>query len=218
LKTIILISGKMQSGKNVVAKFIEEFMNDKTSVEQLYFAKNLKDYCKNDFKKIVDYMNSFIDNIKTKYESIIPNILFEEIGKLRIEDENFYENKTEFTRLLLQIYGTEIFRDRVDKNYWVNKVAENIKNSDSKYILITDVRFPNEITHLSKSLNNTKNDELYKIITLRVNRDLDRNSIIHEHESESRLDDYNFDYVINNNGSLEELKNITIDFLNDVEN
>lgn len=205
MKTVILISGKMQSGKNVVGSIIEKEIKyiNKTS-KHLFFAKPLKDACKNDFQKVKEYFNSFVSDIIEKYNYVVPNELFKDINKLLIEDENFYENKTELTRILLQIYGTEIFRNRVDENYWVDKLSNEIKNGKDDYYIITDVRFPNEIDYLKQSL--VSDYQRYKIVTIRVERPLERNNIIHEHPSESALDSYNFDYIINNSKSIDELE------------
>lgn len=58
--------------------------------------------------------------------------------------------------------------------------------------IITDMRFPNEL----KAVKN-KNG-----ITIRVNR---VNLIENNHPSETSLDSATFDYVIDNNGTIEEL-------------
>jgi hypothetical protein len=103
------------------------------------------------------------------------------------------------TRILLQLYGTEIFRNRVDKEYWAKQVVENVKNSDSDVIFITDVRFPSEIDALK--------NQGFDIITIRINRRMTREHEFNQHESETALDNYGlFDEVVENNGTLEELK------------
>ena len=60
--------------------------------------------------------------------------------------------------------------------------------------IITDVRFPNEADAVKqrKGIN----------IRLQRNSDLDNNDT---HISESALDFYKFDYVVDNNGTIEEL-------------
>ena len=56
-------------------------------------------------------------------------------------DELFIE-KTTHSRWLLQKIGTDIFREQVDPNYWVDKLLNNL-DSNTDYV-IDDIRFPNE--------------------------------------------------------------------------
>lgn len=105
-------------------------------------------------------------------------------------------------RLLLQLLGTDCGRDIIHPQIWVNALmADYISYSargssyefeESKW-LVTDTRFPNEAKAIS----------LKKGIVIRVNRG-DGNT--GTHASETALDDYNdWDYVIDNNGSLLQL-------------
>ena len=118
-------------------------------------------------------------------------------------------------RLLLQIIGTECIRDRVHPNAWVNALMSEYKFSvkpgtpDFPNWIITDMRFPNEL----KAVKDRDG------ITIRVNRETqaDRFAKIdtdkfheyprQEHESETALDNAEFDYVIENDGTLLELIN-----------
>lgn len=128
-------------------------------------------------------------------------------------------------RLLLQILGTEAGRGLIHPNIWVNALmSEYVDEHDlstwghsEKYLnwVVTDMRFSNE----KKAIENKKG------ITIRVNR-LNKVSCNNcqgggcttcngygywigerqnEHESETALDNSDFDYVIDNNGSIEEL-------------
>lgn len=131
-------------------------------------------------------------------------------------------------RLLLQLIGTDCFRNIIHPNTWVNSLMNEyvpdegykydveIKNEnfDGSYNLeiksnpevynegypnwlITDTRFPNEI----KAIKNNNG------ICIRVNRgkDIDTSNF---HESETALDDFkDWDHVIDNNGTIEELIN-----------
>ena len=118
-------------------------------------------------------------------------------------------------RLLLQIIGTECIRDKVHPNAWVNALMSEYKFSvkpgtpDFPNWIITDMRFPNEL----KAVKDRDG------ITIRVNRETqaDRFAKIdtdkfheyprQEHESETALDNAEFDYVIENDGTLLELIN-----------
>ena len=135
-------------------------------------------------------------------------------------------------RLLLQLLGTEASRQIIHPNIWVNALFANydkylefcIQNELSKLKdksmmggfspnrssfelpnwIITDVRFPNEVQAIQDRGG----------IVIRVNRiagsvliNNDTHSVTdHQHPSETALDDCNdFDYVIENDGSIEDL-------------
>ena len=99
-------------------------------------------------------------------------------------------------RSLLQKIGTDLFRNQLHPNTWVNASFANYLNNAW---IFTDVRFPNELEAIKKR----------KGVTIRVNRGLVERTgkMIQEpeHISETALDDAKFDYVIENNGTIEEL-------------
>lgn len=114
--------------------------------------------------------------------------------------------------------GTEAMRDGLHTNVWVNGLFADYKAMPNKTMeesfmeqfvtgssairytypnwIITDMRFPNEIAAV----------ELRGGITIRVNRDNGTREIdTNPHPSETALDDAKFDYVIENDGTLDEL-------------
>ena len=123
-------------------------------------------------------------------------------------------------RELLQKLGTEAIRDNLHENAWVNALfadytstSANFKENSSKIEslnypnwIITDTRFPNE----AKAIKDKKG------IVVRVRRDsvvtgsseiAERIGLLktYAHPSETSLDTWQFDYVIDNNGTLDEL-------------
>ena len=51
-------------------------------------------------------------------------------------------------------YGTDIMRKRIDDNFWIDKTLsyiDNLKSKGTKYIIITDIRFDNEIVWATQS-------------------------------------------------------------------
>ena len=214
MKKIILVSGKLQSGKNQFAKYLEQsYTLDNVDVIQDCFAQDLKDMCKKDFKPLVTYLNNLSEEIKDCIENYNQDDEFiQTLMKLRTFDENFYENKNDITRILLQLYGTEIFRKRVDTNYWVNRMINKIKRSDKEVFIITDVRFPNEIELLF-------DENEFDVVVIRIERNIERDGSKHEHESETALDNYDqFTYIVDNNGSLEDLWNANDIIYNELKN
>ena len=94
-------------------------------------------------------------------------------------------------RELLQKFGTAI-REGVDPDFWVKSLFNIYEDKD--FIIIPDVRFPNE----AKAIKDRGG------ILIRIERN---GAGAGNHISETALDDYKeWDYVINNNKSLEELK------------
>ena len=129
-----------------------------------------------------------------------------------------YQVKNEILtpRLLMQLLGTECGRDIIHPNIWVNALMSEYKTyketkdfinttlKDNEYPnwVISDCRFPNELEAV-KSRGS---------ISIRVERNVLNETayeksyrITHEHESETALDNAEFDYTIDNNGSIEEL-------------
>lgn len=116
------------------------------------------------------------------------------------------ENKP---RTLLQNIGS-LVRDNIHyKDFFVKRMLEDIKvyqyyNND---VIISDVRLPNEIEDIKNTFNN-----VYAIKVNKENNSL--NDKQKNHITELALDDYEeFDYVINNNSSLENLKQVVYSIL-----
>jgi hypothetical protein len=103
---------------------------------------------------------------------------------------------------LLQAVGTAC-RNVYGEDIWVSRALDEIKAAGpDENIIITDLRFKNEYRELKKA----------GFTTVRINRpgrpqDRDPN-----HISEVDLDDVEFDYTIENDGTLEEFYN-KIDFI-----
>ena len=116
-------------------------------------------------------------------------------------------NKKSTLREVLQVVGTELLREGFNSNIHVAAAMGSIKDTDK--VIITDMRFPNELKAVEDKGG----------ITIRVNRETqaDRFAKIdtdkfheyprQEHESETALDNAEFDYVIQNDGTLLELIN-----------
>ena len=109
-------------------------------------------------------------------------------------------------RDIMQVLGTDLLRQGFNNNIHVAATLGSIKENEK--VIITDMRFPNELEAVKK----------HNGITIRINRGLVERTgkMIQgpEHISETALDDAKFDYVIENNGTIEELieqvKNILI--------
>lgn len=183
MKTVILVSGKLQSGKNTFADLVKEYITD---VVQESYAGPLKNECKEVFSRLTDYLNSISDILDVN---------------LHTTDDNWYENKTPLTRILLQTYGTDIFRNKVSESWWLDKLVERIKLSQNKFFIITDVRYQNEIDRFTS--------EDVNVFKIRVERTKDYFTEEDLHGSETGLDNYkNWDYKIQNDGSIDDLRKV----------
>ncbi len=98
-------------------------------------------------------------------------------------------------RRLLQVYGTEVMRNNFGEDVWVNLTFNKIKLENPENVAISDLRFPNEL----KAIKNYGG----KLVKIKSNRVSDADN----HASEQDLPDELFDYVITNNGTLEEFQN-----------
>ncbi len=108
------------------------------------------------------------------------------------------KNKDNF-RLILQGWGTDFRRKLYGENYWIDKTDDAISRfGNFKHIILPDVRFENEYDYVKSKGG----------IVIRVNRTRDENNCkpyVDNHSSEISLDNFKFDYTIDNNGTIEEL-------------
>lgn len=96
-------------------------------------------------------------------------------------------------REFLQKLGTDGIRDKVHKDAWVNGLFSDF-TKESKWI-ITDMRFENEADRVrdlgGKTIRIIRPEQLHTTALL--------------HPSETALDNFQFDYEIENSGTLQDL-------------
>ena len=204
MKKIILVSGKLRSGKNQFSEYVKEYLEQKDIVVACdLFARGVKDGAREDFKEIYEHINTVIDDVlkDMSYLPEKPNAddkIIEKLESLKTIPDNFYENKTDLTRKILQNYGTNIFRARVDNDYWVKDTVKRLTANPADVIILTDVRFPNEIEYVA---------QFFDVVSIRIERDIKREKNFNEHESEKALDGYeHFDSTLMNNSTLDYLE------------
>jgi hypothetical protein len=112
------------------------------------------------------------------------------------------------TRELMQFIGTDVFRV-IDSDFWVKQLFKYINKNMLNNVIITDGRFPNEINAVKKRGG----------IHIRIERAHDLEVHGMDHASEVSLDNYdNADFVVDNSGTLEELKQKTLEIKKEIEN
>jgi hypothetical protein len=93
-------------------------------------------------------------------------------------------------RRLLQVMGTEAGRKVLGENVWVDAVFNQIAKNGDENVVITDARFPNEAQAVKAAGG----------YMVRINRP--GVTAINDHPSEVSLDEWGFDYTVNNDSSL----------------
>lgn len=175
---IIGITGKKFNGKDTLGKYLSKY-----GYKRLAFADPLK--------KVL-------------------NVIFQ------FNDDQLYGNDKETPdpywkvspRSVMQFVGTDLFRHQIKKilpnigdNIWIEVVKRQIleiwKINPKQKIVLTDLRFPNEI-NLIKELNG---------VIIRVKRNIDKSDeeFIVVHESETYIDKLTVDYDFDNNGTKNDL-------------
>ena len=177
---IIGISGYSGSGKDLVGTIIQEISLNKWHVKK--WAGKLKT------------MASILTGIPVeKFED-------QQFKKTEMGPEwdcQFYtegsgwQRRPMLVRDFLQKLGTDAIRNGLHENTWVNATLADY-TSDANWI-ITDTRFPNEAEAIKKAGG----------IVVRINRP--GVEPINPHPSETSLDDWNFDAVINNDGDVADI-------------
>ena len=183
---IIGLSGKMGSGKNYIA-------------EQIIYPSFKDDY------------NILIIG----FGYLMKNELYARDKTLTYDE--LYDHKTFETRNKLQQYGTENGREKYHSDIWIRGLDIQIetfrrRSNDNCLVIVCDVRFVNEADYIKQ-----KGGILFRINSpirsnIRYLREANNDSIkydlISTHKSETELNDYKFDHLINNDDTLNK------DFLN----
>lgn len=154
------------------------------------FATILKEQLVNDTKKVlIIHFGDPVKDALTRYY-------------------NWDGKKDEHGRAMLQRLGTEILRHAYP-TYWAEIIAKFISATaqDWDYVLIPDLRFYNEFETVCKYNTN--------VCTIRVNRFDNQGKLYYNtnmtdeqrcHISECALDDFNFNYIIENRSDIDALR------------
>lgn len=106
-------------------------------------------------------------------------------------------------RSLLQELGTNVIRNKIDDNFFIDRIIGDIKVYSYYFdvITISDARLPKELDTIKDTFSKT-----YRINIIRPNFNNNLTSIEKKHLTEVALDGYdNYEYVIKNDGDFESL-------------
>tara|TARA_B100000282_G_scaffold296283_1_gene277750 strand:+ start:4275 stop:4865 length:591 start_codon:yes stop_codon:yes gene_type:complete len=187
---IIGICGLIGSGKGTVADILVENHN----FEKLSFADKLKDGVASVFGWDRDMLEGDTDRSRIWREK--PDV--------------FWSNETgsEVTpRLVLQLFGTDCMRNGFFDGIWVSLVKQKILENPDKNWVIPDVRFPNEVKMIQGvqgQVWQVRRGELPNWFLEKRDNNKEPSDV---HASEwAWIDkDSEFNQIIQNDGSLEEL-------------
>jgi len=215
---VLMISGYKGSGKDEAASYFLYKGYKKVS-----FAKNLKDIVANEYDVPREFFEDqeFKEQALREYPVLSEDKFSKTIHKMLISEFRTLDNRssenTEYygnalkmktimsdglisireqlywtPRALLILYGST--GRTVDVDHWV-KSALNV-NSD--LVVVSDWRFESEYNSVVRQVGKEN------VMTIRINR---IDNINTDQESERNLDNFEFDYVVDNRGTLPEFYN-----------
>ena len=208
---IIGLSGKKQCGKNTVSLIIQALSQiDGINTDSMYRYGEVKyeEDIISEVKRIMNLPTGIVNKWEEKsFAYKLRECLYTLTGNSKVFNLDEASKKSpsgikswagrEYAiRELLQLFGTEVGRV-ISPNIWVDCLLKDYKNINNW--IITDVRFENEAEAI-KALGG---------VVIRIDRNLGAKD---NHVSETALDSFNgFDATIDNNGTIEDLINNTLD-------
>ena len=163
--------------------------------------------------------NTVADLIKEYYENqnlkVINDSYAYYIKDYAKRISNWDGNENTKPRELLQQLGTNLIRQNIDRLFFINRMIEDLKVFSYFYDIITisDGRFEEELDLIKNKFDN--------VILIKVDRPNFDNELTPEqknHPTETSLDNYNkFDYIIENDSTIENLKEKVNQILKEVE-
>lgn len=97
-------------------------------------------------------------------------------------------------RQLLQRLGAEIGREMWGPNFWIRQLVHRSMRSGER-IVVPDVRYPNE----AQAIREMNNSQIWRIKRPSY-------APANSHKSETAMDDWKFDQIFMNNGSIKDLQ------------
>jgi hypothetical protein len=184
MKRIILINGLKGAGKNYLSEVISEL---EESTKEFSIAAPAKKI----IARTLDISENDLDTFKNDSEGY------------GVELKAYPNNQPQCTieylsfRNILQNFAVDAMMETFGEKIWVTKCAEEVIKSNYVFNTVTDFRFPFEY-EVFKDIA----DKLgFDVITINIfNKELENDD---NHISENAMNDFKFDYTINNTGKPE---------------
>jgi hypothetical protein len=196
---IIGICGFIGSGKDTVADYLVNFHEFRRES----FANTLKDAV----SSVFGWDRTMLEG-RTK-----------EAREWREEVDHWWANRLDMPTLtprwVLQYWGTEVCRRGFHDDIWIASLENKLRNSKDS-IVISDCRFPNEISSIRNAGGKiiwVKRGELPEWYDTAVAANAGHNFAIQDlkmrkiHASETAWVGTNFDFIVDNNGTIDDLYN-----------
>ncbi len=209
MRKILLVNGKKRAGKD----YFSDMLIDKDFVK-LSIAKNLKDIAcriagidyntmeklKNDggsfMVTLEDFQKRFTEEVRNIWKVLYNNdkiyisLIETDISTLDIfmPYQGYSPPEVDARKFLQNMNILKIIFN--DDNIWVNMTIKEIENIKGD-IVIADFRFPNEYYAVDKAFDNVKSIKV-------IGKNLYNKDEYDNHVSETSLNDWQFDYHINN--------------------
>ncbi len=207
-KLIIGISGKKQSGKDTTCKYLVSDLrylpdSSRINTSKIYsFADSLKRKICIDILGLTE-CQCFGTN---EQKNSLTNCTWDKLP-MEIRENNLIKKNAEDIlgdlptgrmtgRDVMQVVGTDIFRNFFDDRVWVNATFRDIEKEGHDMSLIADVRFPSEVEGIL-----SKGGYIIR---------LERAPLADSHDSETALDNYDWE-SISSRASVINNSTMTID-------
>lgn len=176
---VIIMCGRAHSGKDTAA----DYLVAKYGATKLALADQLKVIT----QKLVELFYGTVIPLEEFYNT-------ESKEKVRPTMPDFGGGP--FTlRSVLQLVGSEVFRDMIGRDIWCNILRQKI----SGLTVISDCRFPNEAEYF-------RSIPEFSVTCIRLTRDACMKNNDHtSHQSEVYVDEISVDYEIENNSTIGQL-------------
>lgn len=187
MKNVLLIgfTGKKRNGKTTATKIAKRLLEDNGYVVSRI---NFKDAL---IRKIQDNMPETLSVILRDQNELDSTFMHRLLGEVPYRSfRDLFEVKPDVVRALMREVGTNIYRNEIDNDYWVNAFKETYKDRVQKLkevfgktqkiaIIVDDVRFHNE----RKMIQKLKGD-VVKIVRTGYDNGTDT------HPSEAEMDEF----------------------------
>lgn len=161
--------------------------NRKTIVLVSGWKRSGKDHVSSGLNRLI--VDSTICSFANPLKDIMAmtlNLSLLELNELKNEEAHVScgGEDTTTVRTILQVFGTEAMKKYFGEDVWAQLALKNIPSS--KVVIYSDWRFEDEVRVMS---------EFHNVVTVRI---VDRNLTTDNHSSERALDNYDFDFIIDN--------------------